>query len=300
MSTILKKNSLLPLLALTLIVLACIPREEPEVRLILQKNHDLPQILNENSGMIEAAGLIWFMNDGGNEPALYGYNHAEDAIVRTVIVKNTINTDWEDITQNENYIYIGDFGNNAGSRVDLRIIRINKADLIADNDTVTPSGVIQFSYNDQTDFTPAMQATPYDCEALVAFEDSLVLFTKDWLNYRTRLYTLSVTPGLQVAKFRKQWNVNGLITAAAWSAGNQELLLLGYTPFLAPFLWVFSGFTPGNLTYDDGNRTDFSMLGIQSEGLLISGDGSIFVSSEKYSDISSLQSPASLFTVEEQ
>jgi hypothetical protein len=291
-----KNKNTLPMLGLMLILLACIPREEPKERFILQQIGGLPPILSANSGMTESGGLIWFINDTRFDTAIYGYDRELDTVIRKVVVKNASNINWEDITQNENYIYIGDFGNNDGSRTDLRIIRIDKSDLLTETDIVIPSGIIEFHYEDQTDFTPANQETPFDCEAFIATEDSLVLFAKDWQNRQTRLYTLPLTPGVYIAKLRKHWNINGLITAAAWSSENQELLLLGYTPTV-PFLWKFSGFTPADLTYDEGNRTDFnSFWATQTEGLLISGDGSILISSEE----SSLQKPASLFYVKVQ
>jgi len=290
-----KSHKPLPMLGLMLIIIACIPREEPpEKVLVLEQIGELPAVLIENSGMTALGDLIWFINDGGNEAALYGYNREQDTVVRTVVVKNSINSDWEDISQNENYIYIGDFGNNAsGNRTDLRILIIDQSDLLADIDTVTPSGIIAFHYEDQTDFTPMAENTsPYDCEAFIATEDSLFLFTKDWQSLQTRIYSLSIESGTQTAKFRKQWNVSGLITAAAWSSEKQELFLLGYTP-LFPFIWLYSGFSPEDLSFVKGNRTDFSnFFGTQTEGILISADGSIFISSEE----STTQKPAALFT----
>ncbi len=276
-----------------LILSACIPREDPPERTLLTHDIDLPGILSENSGLIESGGLTWFMNDGGNAPALYGYNYASDTIERTVIVRNAVNTDWEDITQNGQKIFIGDFGNNAGDRTDLRVYIINKDELLADTDTVTLYGIITFSYEDQTDFTPAVENTPFDCEALIATEDSVYLFTKDWQDQHTRIYVLSNEPGTQIARFKQQWNVSGLITAAAWSSETQQLYLLGYTP-LYPFVWEYTNFSPEDLSFETSHRTDFSGLwGAQTEGIMISADGSVWVSSE-----SSSFSKASLYRFE--
>jgi hypothetical protein len=277
-----RKNISFAMLGIILILSACIPREDPPERTLLSHDVDLPAVLTENSGLTESGGLIWFMNDGGNAPALYGYNFASDTVERTVIVRDAINTDWEDITQNGQKIFIGDFGNNAsGNRTDLRVYIINKNDLLADADTVTPSGIIYFSYEDQTDFTPVAENTsPFDCEALIATEDSVYLFTKDWLDQHTRLYVLSTEPGTQIARFRQQWNVSGLITSAAWSSETQQLYLLGYTPAY-PFVWVYTNFSPEDLTFETSHRTDFTGLwGTQTEGIMISADGVVRVSSE--------------------
>lgn len=274
-------------------MLACIPREDPGERQVLEQIGNLPPVLDENSGMAALGDLIWFINDSGNEPTLYGYDSDQDTIVRSVVVKNVVNTDWEELTQNENYFFIGDFGNNSGSRTDLRIIRINKTDLLAENDSVNPSGIIEFSYEDQTDFTPTDQGTSFDCEAFIALDDSLVLFTKDSRTMNTQLYTIPVTSGTHVAKLRNQWKVNGLITAAAWSSEKQELWLLGYTPFI-PFIWVYHSFNPDELNYSNANRTEFQeFFGRQTEGIMISGNGSIYISSE-----GTTQYPPALFRLE--
>ena len=91
------------------------------------------------------------------------------------------------------------------------------------------AGIINYSYEDQTDFTPAANySTPWDCEAFVVLDDSVILFTKDWQSNQTSLYTLPAKAGNYTAKFRKRYNISGLVTAAAWSKSKKELLLLGY------------------------------------------------------------------------
>jgi hypothetical protein len=278
-----KKYPTFAMLGIILILSACIPREDPPERTSLSHDLDLPGILTENSGLIESGGLLWFINDGGNEPVLYGYNYAADTVESTVVIRDAVNTDWEDITQNSQSVFIGDFGNNAGDRTDLRIYILNKDNLLADADTIDPSGIISFSYEDQTNFTPAVENTPFDCEALIATEDSVYLFTKDWQDQHTRIYVLSNEPGIQIARFKQQWNVSGLITSAAWSSQTRQLYLLGYTP-LYPFVWEFTNFYPEDLSYVSSHRADFSGLwGTQTEGIMISADGDVVVSSESSS-----------------
>ncbi len=68
------------------------------------------------------------------------------------------NTDWEDIAQDENYIYLGDIGNNSGNRKDLHILRISKNSILKDTPKID---IISFSYPDQTDFTARGQATRF-------------------------------------------------------------------------------------------------------------------------------------------
>lgn len=81
----------------------------------------LPDELSETSGIITFDSLIWTFNDSGGEAKIFGLNTKTGSITRTLEIKNGKNSDWEDIGQNKEFIFIGDFGNNDGSRKDLRI-----------------------------------------------------------------------------------------------------------------------------------------------------------------------------------
>ena len=198
------------------------------------------------------------------------------------MIREAVNNDWEDITQDEKRLYIGDFGNNLGDRRDLRIYILNKQDLLPSSDTIAVAGIISFSYQDQTDFTPAANyTTPWDCEAFVVIGDSVILFTKDWQSNHTSLYTLPAKAGYYTAKFRKRYNISGLVTAAAWSKTKKELLILGYQNF-TPFISVVPDFGLDNLSFADIRRINFvNFSGYQTEGIAYSADGSVYVSCEK-------------------
>ena len=80
---------------------------------------DVPQIytkldekLYENSGLMFFDGDIWTFNDSGGEPEIYRIDEACGKISQTVILENAKNHDWEDITQDNKYIYLSDAGNN--------------------------------------------------------------------------------------------------------------------------------------------------------------------------------------------
>ncbi len=232
--------------------------------------------------MTEYADLLWNINDGTNGAAIYGFGAKDTVVHRKVIIREAVNTDWEDITQDEKHLYIGDFGNNLGDRRDLRIYILNKQDILTSSDTMPVAGTISFSYQDQTDFTPADNfTTPWDCEAFVVAGDSVILFTKDWQSNQTSLYTLPAKAGNYTAKFRKRYDISGLVTAAALSEAKKELLLLGYQNF-TPFITVVSDFGLDNLTFAATRRINFPDLsGTQTEGIAYSGDGSVYVSCEQ-------------------
>jgi len=143
--------------------------------------------LNECSGLQYIDNKLYAINDGGGGPQILEIDSTNGLIVRSIWVENSINIDWEDMTHDDDFLYIGDFGNNFGIRTDLKIYKIPKSEL--GSDTVNAEE-ITFSYADQVDFTPQNRNNDYDCEALFAFGDSLYLFSKNWVDNKTRMYVL--------------------------------------------------------------------------------------------------------------
>lgn len=241
--------------------------------------HELPAVLSENSGMVEYDGLLWFVNDSGNEAVIYGYNVQLGLIERQIRILETVNIDWEEITQDEDHFYIGDFGNNSGTRNDLRIIIVDKSDMLG-SDELMPSGIIHFSYADQHTFMPASQKTPFDCEAFLVLADSILLFTKDWSGQQTSVYSLPASAGEYQAAFRQSFDSAGLITGSAYLGTSQKLILLGYSNYI-PFLWIVNDFNTQNISFENSVRIDFpESFAVQTEAVVISGNETIRISSE--------------------
>lgn len=86
---------------------------------------ELSEKVNEQSGLLWYNNLFWVNNDSDCEPKLYAYNNKGE-IKKEVEIANAKNIDWEDLTGDQDYIYIGDFGNNFGNRKDLRVLRLKK------------------------------------------------------------------------------------------------------------------------------------------------------------------------------
>lgn len=82
--------------------------------------------MRETSGLICFNELFWTHNDSGGRPEIYGLDTQKGKIKATVIVSNASNVDWEEIAQDDQYVYVGDFGNNRGVRRDLCIYKIPK------------------------------------------------------------------------------------------------------------------------------------------------------------------------------
>jgi len=255
--------------------------------------YNLSTTLNETSGLIWWKNRIWSHNDSGNDPAFYAMKVNSNAVTATISVTNATNVDWEDIAQDDSFIYIGDFGNNAqGNRTDLKIYKIAKADVEAGNSV--SATVINFSYNDQTDFTPkGNNNTNYDCEALIAYGDSLFLFSKDWVDNKTRLYKLPKTPGTFQAVNIGELNVQGLITGAEIIADKKVIVLTGYNAGVSPFIYLLYDFNGNNFLGANKRKVGLNESFTQVEGICAKSPTAFFVSNEKLSQIF-INTPAKL------
>lgn len=195
--------------------------------------------LNETSGLIFWNNTFWTHNDD-TDTNLYALDSVGN-IVKSINIPNVKNTDWEEIQQDENHLYIGDFGNNAsGNRTDLHIIKIEKLSIVNNAPKVE---IITFSYKNQMDFTkkPANK-TNFDCEAFVVSGDSIYLFTKEWKSKQTTLYTMpKVTGNYQIIP-KSKFNSKGLITGATFVESKNIVVLCGYTKNGKPFVTVFYDF----------------------------------------------------------
>ncbi|WP_278010776.1 hypothetical protein [Flavobacterium gyeonganense] len=81
--------------------------------------------IKETSGLIAYDHLLWTHNDD-HDTNVYGLDSL-GKIKKRIILKNESNHDWEEISQDSSYIYIGDFGNNySGNRSNLKILKIEK------------------------------------------------------------------------------------------------------------------------------------------------------------------------------
>ncbi len=236
--------------------------------------------IKETSGLIFFDGRLITINDSGNPSCLYEIDTINGNILRTVTIENASNTDWEDITQDSLYIYIADIGNNHGNRTDLKIYRILKSEYLT-NDFILADTIL-FSYNNQTDFTSNNRNTEFDAEALSVYNDSLIIFMKDWVNNTTRTYTLSKNPGTYIAFERNSYNINGLITGSSYNSSQNIFMLCGYTESLAPFIVNISNFDESDVFSGDINKIDITnSIGIsQTEGICFSNNN-LFLSREK-------------------
>jgi hypothetical protein len=239
--------------------------------------------LPESSGLEFWDQLLWSHNDSDNSSRFYGFDTLTGLISRSVLIENSPQIDWEDMTKDESHFYIGDFGNNAGTRTNLKILRIPFDSLTGNPLDTVQAEFIQFSYPDQTDFSGVNTNHNFDCEAFVFFDDSLHLFSKNRSNGYTKHYVLPTTPGTYVATFIDSVFVDGQITSAAFSS-DSILLLIGYKPpAYSPFAFLAWDYQQTDLFSGNKRRLQLgSVLTMgQQEGVCFSSGKKGFISSEQ-------------------
>jgi hypothetical protein len=245
----------------------------------------MPKEVNETSGLILYDNDIWTHNDSGGKPEIYRISKENGKITQRVLIGNGHNTDWEDIAQDESFIYIGDFGNNRGNRRDLKIYKVKKSDISNAKKVNISAEEIKFSYADQSSFDAGNIAHNYDCEALISYGDSLIIFTKNRGDGRTRMYKLPKIPGEYSLNPVADFNADGLVTGAAFNEITGNLVLIGYKHRI-PFIYLFTGFTGYSFESPAVYRFNFPrMSGFQTEGICWYDTGRVIISHESRGEI---------------
>ena len=251
---------------------------------------NLIESISETSGLIYYDNKLITHNDSGNAAELYEINSVNGSITRTITISNATNIDWEDIAQDDTYIYIGDIGNNSGSRTDLKFYWILKTDY--DWSINVNADIIDYSYADQTNFTSNLNNNNWDAEAFVVYDDYILIFSKNWVNNEVDVHAIPKIIGTHSAHKVSNYNVQGLVTGAD-SIDSNKIYLSGYsasniTPFLIE-IYDLNISTPSNLDVFLNSNTVklniFLPFGNQGEGIsFIESDGStdmLYISNEK-------------------
>ncbi len=236
--------------------------------------------LTETSGLIFWNNSLWSHNDDSNNK-LYSLDTATAAVIQSYTLTNTINYDWEEISQDSTYIYVGDFGNNGnGNRTDLHILRVEKASLLSNNPLID---TINFIYSNQTNFAATgANNTDFDCEAFLVTTDSIYLFTKQWVSEKTSIYALPKQPGSYTATLRGTINIQGLATGITYFESKRLAVICGYSKTLQPFFYLLYDFK--NHDFGNGNKrkVTINLAFHQIEGIASSNGLKYYASNEKF------------------
>lgn len=254
---------------------------------------NLPQLIFETSGLLSYNGKLITHNDSGNASELYELDVNTLQITRTVAITNAENVDWEDLAQDSNFIYIGDFGNNSGDREDLSILKIAKSDY--DNSDSVTAETINFLYEDQTDFITTTDSD-FDAEAFFSLEDNLIILTKQWQQNGTVAYRVPKLPGAFLAERLDSYQVNGLVTGTTYDENTNQLSLVGYSQFLFPFYVLIEDVQNNRIFGGDKTKTNLTIGQAQVEAITLFDNNQFYISSEEFSNPPLVNSPSRLFT----
>jgi len=237
----------------------------------------LDESIKETSGLSLMNGKLYTFNDSGNSPELFELDKTTGAIVSTLKI-NGKNKDWEALTNDGQYFYIGDFGNNSGTRKDLEIYKIPFNGL---SEHVSMS-LISFEYPEQKEFVPKNTFTDFDAEAMIYLNGKIHLFTKEWNSKSTTHYVIDPNdPAKQQARKTESFKTNFVVTDASYF--DKKLYLVGYTKKTEVFLNIFTETDPGQFFKEKPVRYYLgSALSIgQIEGIAADETG-IYISGEKF------------------
>jgi hypothetical protein len=216
----------------------------------IKRNFNLPKELSEASGLaiIAPDTLVWH-NDSGNDPVLYFTNGRGD-LIKTLSFPELPPTDWEDLARSSaGDLYIGNFGNNCHCRDDLAIYILSDSGIDS----------INFVLPDQKAFPLGEAWRNFDLEAMIWFQDSLHLFSKNLGRNKgthyAKHYVLPAQPGQYVAELRDSVKLKNRFVSAAAISPDQQMVallslrydrLLGFIPYTKSSVFTFTGFSGSN------------------------------------------------------
>lgn len=244
----------------------------------LEKKIDLPKKVSETSGLIFFNQEVVTFNDSGGKAELYVVNPTSGKIRRTVYIKNAQNIDWESITQDEQFIYVGDTGNNSGKRTTLIVYKILKEKFL-ECDNVTAQE-IKFSYENLKQVAKKNRGDYFDCEAITYYEKSILIFTKNRKTKNTHIYQIPNTKGVYVAKEQQQININCLLTSVDYNPKNRTLIGTAYDENYKPSVIVLENFKLNTSKFDKISLKPLLKRVNQIEGIAWAGSDQFYISRE--------------------
>lgn len=253
----------------------------------------LSDSLQESSGLTNLDGRLFSFNDSGNTSEIFEITPGSSYIKKT-FQTGLRNIDWEAITNDGENFYVGEFGNNLGTRKDLKIYQIpfRNDSLIIDSIKTIP-----FFYPEQTDFTPKNINNNFDAEAMIFLDRNIHLFTKEWITNTVSHYVIdkNLTDN-QPAQKIESFETGFVVTDASFF--ENKLYVVGYTKKASVYMMIFEKDEIGNLFFNKPLKK-FSLgrafnIG-QIEGITATEKG-VYISGERF-NIKVKKVPQSLYFI---
>ena len=244
-------------------------------KLVLRKYKiaTLSDSLKETSGLTFLKDKLYTLNDGGNTNEIFEIDKNSGKILSKLKI-NFPNKDWEAITSDDEDFYIGDFGNNAGSRKDLAIYKTDFKGNYSKN---------SFNYSAQDDFSTRYLSHNYDAEAMIFLNEKIHFFSKEWSSKNISHYIVDVQNSEnQSLVSLESFHAGFVITDAAYFEG--KLYVVGYTRKAKVYLMIFEENSEGLFFSKPLKKYKLgSFLSVgQVEGIAVNEDG-IYITNEDFS-----------------
>ena len=266
-----------PTCVLALLLCACASPRPP-------RKFALPDAIREASGLVIEGRRMRWHNDSGDGPYLYTTDLHGKLLATDTLDARAV--DYEDLTRDAaGLLYVGDFGNNRGLRDRQVIYRYDTATRRTDS--------IVYTYPGQNGGGIDLPGN-YNCEAMVAADGYLHLFTKDVLGpvrpFYVRHFRLPARPGHYVAEpVDSLYLPRRVITGAALDAEAQTLYLvaynfrtvLGFLPLGGASLITVTDYPAGRFLRGRLRRRNLAWaLPTQQEAVAIYDDRYLYVAAE--------------------
>lgn len=253
----------------------------------------LSDSLKESSGLTHIGDRLFSLNDSGNTSEIFEIKSGSSYIEKT-FQTGLKNVDWEAITNDGSNFYIGEFGNNLGTRKDLKIYQIpfRNDSLLVDSIRTIP-----FFYPEQTDFSPKNINNNFDAEAMTFLDGTIHLFTKEWITNTVSHYVIDKSlTGNQPAKKLETFDTGFVATDASFISN--RLYVVGYTKKASVYMMIFEKDENGNLFFNKPLKKYFLGRAFnigQIEGITATEKG-IYISGERF-NIKVKKIPQSLYFI---
>lgn len=241
----------------------------------------LSDSLRETSGLSLMNGKLYTFNDSGNPADIFEIDKKTGKILK-VFKTGLQNSDWEALSNDEKKFYVGDFGNNAGTRRDLKIYKIP----FENNQLKLDSAkTIAFHYPEQTDFSPKNLNNNFDAESLFVDKNVglLHIFTKEWQSKNITHYLLNPDSKVENQPAQKLESTFLGFVATDVFKFQDKLFVVGYNKKGQVYLSIFRENQEGLFFKNQPERFYLgSALTIgQIEGIVVDDSG-IYLSGEEF------------------
>jgi hypothetical protein len=248
---------------------------------VLEEN-DLVNELKETSGLYcPQIGSAFTINDSGNKSIIFKIDSSGQIINKKLV--SAKNKDWEAITGDSQYFYIGDVGNNNGKRKFVQIHIVPKLFLKkltpkkGSESTTYDTSLSLFYINNSINKNEYLNHD-YDAETLINLDDSLFLFSKSWNSGTLFIYQLNKIEATQyIEPVSEIMGLPGVITGGDFDRKNNQFILVGYK------LNGMGGFSPfmAILNRNFSLQKSFALSGYgQVEGMCVAPNGEVWFTQE--------------------